>query len=364
MAKNYDFEIYAHPSIYTAENSAKERKLRIYFAEPDKGVNEQTGLILLIPGFGGHANSKVYQKMRHQFADKYNLITVQCDYFGWEFMQTPTNACISIENLKYLSPEEISKLYNSQDLSASLTEVLKNYAYPIEISEPLDEDLNNFNDMGIMQALDNISAVIAVMEILKDNNYQIDINKIIIYGHSHGAYLAYLCNALAPHLFSMLIDNSAWTFPLYLKSERKVNLLSNNLEIIVYFNYLAQNTDFDDELLDLNHLYQKFSNHCHIICYHGTEDSLITLAQKQKFSSQIDNLNFFAISQNEVDGEIFQSCEHGLEADYLKLFDLTMANHPQFPTNKKNLIENVCYCTNKHQYFIDYSHGLPILSIN
>lgn len=25
--------------------------------------------------------------MRNKFADEKNLVTVQCDYFGWEFMQ-------------------------------------------------------------------------------------------------------------------------------------------------------------------------------------------------------------------------------------------------------------------------------------
>ncbi len=55
--------------------------------------------------------------------------------------------------------------------------------------------------MGIMQAIDNISAVICIMEIIKDNCYKFNRNKIIIYGHSHGAYLAYLCNAFAPNLF-------------------------------------------------------------------------------------------------------------------------------------------------------------------
>ena len=75
-----------------------------------------------------------------------------------------------------------------------------------------DEDLTNFNDMGIMQALDNISAIVTVIEIIKDNGYKFDESKIIIYGHSHGAYLGYLCNAFAPNLFSMIIDNSAWLF--------------------------------------------------------------------------------------------------------------------------------------------------------
>ena len=78
MAKEYDFSMYGHPSIY----KNMERKLHVYFTEPEEGINEYTGILLLIPGFGGNSKSNVYKKMRNIFADKYNLVVVQCDYFG------------------------------------------------------------------------------------------------------------------------------------------------------------------------------------------------------------------------------------------------------------------------------------------
>lgn len=53
MAKEYSFDIYGQPSIY----DPKERKVRVYFSEPDTGVNKDTGIILFIAGFGGNANS-------------------------------------------------------------------------------------------------------------------------------------------------------------------------------------------------------------------------------------------------------------------------------------------------------------------
>ncbi|MGF9699809.1 hypothetical protein [Paenibacillus sp. MABNR03] len=90
--------------------------------------------------------------MRSVFADEYNLVSIQCDYFGLEFMQ----------------------------------------------HSPLPESLYNFNDMGIMQALDNLTAIGIVEQILKDNNLNFNAGKVIAYGHSHGAYLAYLLNVLSP----------------------------------------------------------------------------------------------------------------------------------------------------------------------
>ena len=45
-------------------------------------VNENTGMLVLIPGYGGNIDSHVFRKMREVFAEQYNFITVQCDYFG------------------------------------------------------------------------------------------------------------------------------------------------------------------------------------------------------------------------------------------------------------------------------------------
>lgn len=44
-------------------------------------VNENTGMLVLIPGYGGNIDSHVFRKMREVFAEQYNFITVQCDYF-------------------------------------------------------------------------------------------------------------------------------------------------------------------------------------------------------------------------------------------------------------------------------------------
>ncbi len=58
MAKEYDFSMYGHPSIY----NPRERKLHVYFSEPNGGINGNTGIFLLIPGFGGNSQSNVYKK--------------------------------------------------------------------------------------------------------------------------------------------------------------------------------------------------------------------------------------------------------------------------------------------------------------
>ncbi|EDS76688.1 conserved hypothetical protein [Clostridium botulinum C str. Eklund] len=60
-----------------------------------------------------------------------------------------------------------------------------------------------------MQAIDNIIAVISVMNMMYEQNVEFNARKMILFGNSHGSYLSYLCNALTPTLFTLLIDNSS-----------------------------------------------------------------------------------------------------------------------------------------------------------
>ncbi|EYE88822.1 hypothetical protein Q428_05955 [Fervidicella metallireducens AeB] len=79
MAREYFITEYTHNSIYVNsknQGNYKNRKIKIYFSEPNNGINSDTGILLFIAGFGGNANSNVYKKMRNEFADKYNLVTI------------------------------------------------------------------------------------------------------------------------------------------------------------------------------------------------------------------------------------------------------------------------------------------------
>ncbi|TYO95513.1 DUF2920 family protein [Desulfallas thermosapovorans] len=309
MSKNYEMTIDGHPNIY---NNMSSRKLNIYFSEPDKGVNQETGLLLFIPGFGAHANSNVYKKMRSVFADKYNVITIQCDYFGWEFMQY----------------------------------------------DHLQETPENFNDMGIMQALDNITAVTLIVEIIKDNNLTFDAGKVIAYGHSHGAYLAYLCNAFAPGLFSLIVDNSAWLFPVYLKSKRYLRVNGS----IFVFDYFAKYFIKDFEILYLPILYKNFKNQCIIHSFHGDNDNLISLKDKRNFCLPLKRCFLHEITSENIDNKIFKSNTHGLDADFLLMFDYLINNYNIRFRRKHTLsVSNRRIETKYYNYLFDYASSLPVL---
>ncbi|WGU93759.1 DUF2920 family protein [Paenibacillus dendritiformis] len=303
MSAQFEYEIPAHANVYT--NSPRTNK--VYFSKPSQGVNKDTGLLLLIAGYGGHPQSNVYQKMRKTFADDFNLICIQCDYFGQEFMQ----------------------------------------------DEVLEESVEDFNDMSFMQAIDNINAVLFVIEALQSKNLDINYGKVIVYGHSHGAYLSYVCNAFAPDLFTMLIDNSSYLYPLYLVSDRKLQYPDRE----VIFHYLASDFPKENEIFFLPSLYSKVENQCKIISYNGTHDLMVPQESKEKFCRGIHPSYFELITVDRVDGELFKSTHHGLGADFLRLFNYTMDKYGQFEVRNKLDLRTFHIRTSEHLFELNYDSG-------
>ena len=354
MSKEYEIEVYGQRSLYGQKN----RKFKIYFSEPENGVNKDTGILNIIAGYGGRSNSKVYKKMRKNFADKYNLIVVQCDYLGYEFLSSKNeDIVLKIDNMK----EKI----NYDDLkriNGDLNELFKLNLKKYEFDAVLKEDYDNLNDMGLVQAMDNLLSIKVVMDILEENKLNFNKRKIISYGHSHGAYLSYLCNIFAPKLFSAIIDNSAYIYPIYLELPRCGIAQQEGNYIYIYYNYLISKIVFDKEIYKLNNLYSQFKNKCKIISFHGKNDNMITLNDKIEFLQKIDNAEVEVIDENRVDKEIFYSSDHGLDADFIKLFDYIWNKYDLTSKEEKGAFTNVEYKTINCKYFVNNDYGIPKLS--
>lgn len=183
-------------------------------------------------------------------------------------MQGTNNISLNVDRLQleqYFNKEEIAYIYEDENIFDRLMKTASDNKINVSAKENLIENVENYNEMGLIQAIDNISAVISVIEVIKDNGFEFNKDKVILYGHSHGAYLSYLCNALAPNLFSLLIYNSSWLFPVYLKSNRYLNSMYGDSMLSVEFDYLAKALDYDEEILYLPSLYKKFDNQCDIM---------------------------------------------------------------------------------------------------
>lgn len=279
-------------------------------------------------------------------------------------MQGASNILLNLDRLQleqYFNKEEIAYIYEDENIFDRLMRIASDNKINVSAEENLIENVENYNEMGLIQAIDNISAI----EVIKDNGFKFNKDKIILYGHSHGAYLSYLCNALAPNLFSLLIDNSSWLFPAYLKNNRYLNSMYRDSMLSVEFDYLAKTLNYDEEILYLPSLYKKFDNQFDIICYHGTNDNLISHRDKVKLKKIIKNFRYNEIDDNKVDNMVFKSTQHGLDADFLELFDYTMKKYKfKFEDRIYSETENIYYETKKNKYSVNYDSIVPVLNLD
>lgn len=352
MAKNYEFDFIGQANFY----SEKERSVKMYFSEPENGVNEETGILLIIAGYGGNSNSNIYKKMRMSFADEYNLVTLQCDYMGWEFMQLPATQNLNLKWYFEHMPKEEYEMFLEK---ANKEEAMEYYnIYGLKLIEDIKETSDNYNEQGCLQAIDNLDALKILIDILDSNGFLYNKKKMIAYGHSHGAYLAYLCNIFQPDVFSMIIDNSSYLFPLYVNNNRYYSLF-RDYEIDIIFKYMIATIPIDTGIYDINKLYTGFKNKAKIISFHGANDKLISLCDKEKFILSVTNAIIEVIHESNVN-DMFGSSEHGLQADFLKVFGYVCNKYSEFTIKKteEKFYENVVE-TDTHYYKIDMSLGIP-----
>lgn len=288
--------------------SSVKRTIPILYTEPSSGIDKATGILLLIAGFDGDTSSKVYRKIRHEFADTQNLIIVQCNYFGSQFMGSKT-----MSEVYYIMNEMSQKLlkYSEEGISP---------LPKMNADLNLQESSDCFCELGIFQALDNLKAIKKVIESLKEQNIKFNYDRIIAYGYSHGAYLALICNALMPNLFSAIVDNSGWLYPVYLYRPRLCTGEFLGQTLIVSISYQGRKWIKDLGIYNLNRLYSQLDNSATIIAYHGESDGLISYNEKQRFISKIKNAKIFLVTQEEIDGKIFKNTLHGMGSDFLKFF--------------------------------------------
>ena len=353
MAAEYVLTLEGQPYF----NSHTGHQLNIFYTIPEREPDESTGILLLIAGFGGEANSKVYSKMRREFADSQNLIVVQCDYFGYEFMgretEQKTHAVLS-------------------EMSDRIHHLLENGTHvEPELHESFEqaESIDSFCELGLFQALDNLKALKTILQLLAEQKMTFDHDRIIAYGFSHGAYLALFCNAIMPNLFSAIIDNSGWTYPVYLYRPRVRHFRWNDPKtglsgiFLLDINYHGTRWIDDLDIYNLNRVYANFKNKAKIISFHGESDKLVSVSEKKHFLKRVEHSKFYVIENEDIDDKIFKNTAHGMGTNFLEFFYYVTALEDLSRTKKEDVsISFLCATRSLHskKYQYDISDDIEI----
>lgn len=354
MSQMVEIDFYAHNNIYKtsySDGNYRKRTLHTKISIPESGTNEDTGMLLLLPGYGGNIDSNALHKMLLKFSDWYNLVVVQCDYFGNQLMDS---------NIHDKFKENANEILNTVDLRLVKGEIL----YEQEPCGTVDE----FNDMGIMQALDIVSTTMCTLSFLSDQGAVMNTNKIIMFGISHGAYIGHIANLICPNLYSCLVDISSYLFPIYLKIHRITSFEYPKVKIGVRkqeFLYAHPEYQYAQKLYDLRFLYKNAKNNCKIIAFQGTGDWMVDYKEKAEFVSQIgETAQLMLISKEDVDGIMCKSADHGLGMDFMELFKMLMPMLDNLLREKScniNLSEEVMLGDDENHIKITYENGLPEL---
>lgn len=309
------FKCEAHRNIYT-ENSEK-RELYIEIGLPGEGQTDtDTGMLILIPGYGGDMNSNIFRKMRETFCDEYNLVVMQCDYFGNRYMDAKL-------------PENVGEFLADDSF-------LKGHVMYLRKTK---ESIEEFNDMGMMQALDIVNATLETLDYLEKNRMRLNWDRIILFGTSHGAYLAHLCNLICPKLYTNLIDISAYLKPTYLSEKRGDIVQRGNVRIILIIEQFINahpEMQYHSKLYDLRFLYKSMQNSCRILAFQGAKDEMVHTEEKEAFIKQLSNAEIMIIREEDVDNVLVTSASHGLGMDFIQLFKMLMPLLNQRPREKRS----------------------------
>ncbi|MGM9571748.1 MAG: DUF2920 family protein, partial [bacterium] len=328
------------------------RTIDCTYTLPDNGCNAETGLLVLLPNFGQNISEEV--RLRDYLADNYNLIVIQCDYFGKEFMEEK-KYCLKSDNWeavkKIFTESELDLIQEGEYLNVVKMMDLgskKKEKATLSLREDLNEEsIDNCNDLSIMQALDHISSVLAVKETMKKEGIIFNGRKIIFCGAGLGGYLAYLANALAPHLISCIIDFGGWIKPVYLSGGgRYLQVSCGEMNVNRRYVYLAENF-YDKQLTDLIYLYKNFTNEASIFSYYPQKGDFRMRHEKELFCQMINA--DFKLSATE---DFLSLCK-----DVLGKTDF----------NKLSFTSKECcdlfYKTDQAIYAVEYHAGRPFITV-
>lgn len=187
-------------------HSNDKRKIDYSISIPN---NKIKGLVIYIAGFGADAGSYRENFQKH-ISNNYSMACLAVDYHC--FFSRPSNgASLSIEPNIMKLIRSITGCINKESVDEVLFKLGKmksNPQVPLKIPGTIYPGKNEYQNFGILPALDNIYSINDVFIKYPDIP-----KKIYAVGSSYGGYIANLISKFAPCTLNAVFDNSSWAAP-------------------------------------------------------------------------------------------------------------------------------------------------------
>ena len=327
---------------------------------------EAKALLVIISGFGEDSNSSYRTHLMQAMVEAYNVACISVDYhcignrpqIGAKIGLDDLDRAILIKELAKIGitlPIDLKIVDNYDKTSVLLKSLSEEITirkesgvlpddFSLDISMTMLPTKNEYQNFGIMQALDELNAVLYTKKNICDQKFK-NI-PVVMVGSSHGGYLAHMCAKIAPWLVDGVIDNSSYAIFLWkligfgkeIDFTRFFGCGTGNLyeNLNLYFcdkTYWTLNdkspyyfSDAREEIrniLNLDHLNVQSGYKKPIyVSYHCTYDNETAPAKdKTELYEALKNLKFDATlhmikDESEVDGKFIKSLTHGMGMSY------------------------------------------------
>ena len=374
------FSLIPHADI---ELKFPRQPIEYFVTLPDKGIKQDTGLIMFIPGFGMLANDDyVANKLSPHLANQHNCVVVSVNYFGI-YNRPNTNkgggnirladdfshSIQAVYGLSLTGGQDINQLHQQQTLEerdSYARRVLDGLSQALPMVKNLDPRCqvllktgrDEYQSFGLLPAIDHLQVLGEVIKQFKINR-----RRMIVYGTSYGGYVALLMGKFAPQTFSVVIDNSGFVcatmnyivakeFAGYSEDFRlsfdqmKVGILIDNPWTIVnetspYF--FADSHRQIRSLFNLSHWRKSTTRY---FIFHSTQDNLSRATTSIEVIDKFVNLlkkhaqvDYTRVKSTDIDGKFFKNLSHGMNASLRGLFDRvvkTDKKHKLFKGTEEN----------------------------
>ena len=197
-----------HPDL---EHGVPRQPLEYLLTPPDQGVNAETGLVMIVDGDGFTPATSYNTFLRRYLATRTNCLAVGVFYFGCrlnslDFVRLRPNPGFFVNlqaahGIAVSAPAELE----TDTLVRRLCRTLAGQG--VTGLDPSCWLIRSFEDeyssYGLLPALDHLQVIGALMQ-----RFPLNRNRFYVIGSSSGGHIAMMMGKLAPHTFSMIVDNS------------------------------------------------------------------------------------------------------------------------------------------------------------
>ncbi len=359
-----------------------KRETTYSMVEPAK---KSVGLVVYIPGFGKDLSGNYAEVFCQKIAEKYSLTAISVDYHC-KFSRNTDESSIHYEAEDIAQIEKLFLAHKQPFQGSTVAEgvqILNKYLadtnQQAKISATLLPGKNEYQNAGVLQALDIINAVEHVLL----NNPNIPAENVILIGSSYGGYIANMATKIAPNTFRAVFDNSSWASPhLTYIVGREVGAceLSLKLHSNITTGFYVRSAwvfqkgltnSFDANRYEIRNfssgqLEEMFSKGLKTYYYfvHAESDNIASTEQKvnmaKKMTSLGLNVHMEVLGKEDVDGVYVKNINHGMNLSMLTLFDKAYSKLKMIENDKKDtkndfsLKSKHIYKMDDYQYVFDY----------